>query len=118
MSAIRGRYSRRSSASDTAGEERGMAQEARRQEHPTRRIAQIIPATPGWRVVYTGPTTGGQQAVAQVAAWALCEDATGEQEVIGLISAGNGRLGLVTDVADPATAAPGVIYLGPDEAEP
>jgi hypothetical protein len=100
-----------------------MAQEERRpRERPPRRIAQITPATAGWRAVYTvaaSQASEGRQRVAQVAAWALCEYDTGEQEVIGLISASDGRLGLVTDSADPATAeGPGATYLGPDEAPP
>ena len=83
---------------------------------PALRIVQLVPAAPGWRVAYTVAAYEGRQYVAAVAAWALCEDGNGNREVVGMISARDGRLGLVTDYADPATmASPGAVYLGPDE---
>ncbi len=59
------------------------------------RIVSIVAAEPGWRALYRGEFETDVES-AHVVAWALVEDAEGDQRLVGM----------VVDATDPTTIVP------------
>jgi hypothetical protein len=58
------------------------------------RIVSLVPTEPGWRAFY-GSEYDDEAESARVVAWALVENAEGEQRIVGMVVGGDDQTAIV-----------------------